>query len=61
MVFLPIVEAYLDVNVFEHSLVKKQDLPTCGLPTMRILNVRSGCTTRLSTNSNGCSKKKHFK
>ena len=50
---IPIVEAYLVVKVLVHSFVKKQDFPTCGLPTIRILKVRSGLTRRLSTNSSG--------
>ena len=45
------------VKVLVHSFVKKQDFPTCGLPTIRILKVRSGLTRRLSTNSSGYKEK----
>ena len=47
------VDAYLVVKVFVHKRVRKHDFPTCGLPTINILNVMSGCTTILSRNCNG--------
>ena len=47
------VDAYRVANVLVHIRIRKQDLPTNGFPTIRILKVTSGCATRLSTNSRG--------